>query len=248
VTIRKPLFEAAAFFFPFFCLGQYNGEMPVTPFFQIYPYFGLVGSLVVMLAVVISALRYRGRRSESYSLFNHFISELGEVGVSCAAAVFNTGLILGGILLLPFILGLGLTLNNTSAYLGTAAGTGAAIFCTLVGVYPMNNLTPHIRAAVWFFRTGLLTLLFFSLAVLVQPASIRSIPLYTVVFGIIGVTCYAAFLILLMRKPAASDDSTVLDPEAVPERPRFWLSAMLEWAVFFTTIFWFLSMAVAILL
>jgi hypothetical protein len=102
--------------------------------------------------------------------------------------------------------------------------------------------------AVWFFRSGLLTLLFFSLAILVQPAADQAIPLYTVGFGLIGVACYAAFLILLMRKPSANDSAAPLDPESVPERPRFWLSAALEWAVFFATILWFMSVALVILL
>jgi hypothetical protein len=237
-------------FFLLFSLRVYNyGSMISTSFSEIYPYFGVAGSLLVTLAMIAAGWRYRGRRGQRYSVFNHFISELGEVGVSQAAAVFNNGLILGGILLLPFIYGLGFTLGSTMAYIGMAAGTGAAVFCSLVGVYPMNNLTPHIRVAVWFFRTGLLTLLFFSLAILLQPTANRSIPLYTVGFGLTGVSCYAAFLILLMRKPAAVDETAApLDPQAIPERPHFWLSAALEWTVFFTTILWFMSIALVILL
>jgi hypothetical membrane protein len=214
---------------------------------QIYPFFGLTGTLIVTLAVIVSGLRYRGKRGEPYSIFNHFISELGEVGVSDGAAVFNRGLILGGMVLLPFVLGLGFTLDSVWAYLGMAAGVAAAIFCALVGVYPMNKLTPHVRAAVWFFRTGLLTLLFFSLAIALQPAEERVVPLYAAGFGLVGVGCYAAFLILLMRAPVVKEGASPLDPEAMPERPRFWLSAALEWAVFFATIFWFSVAALAIL-
>ena len=55
-----------------------------------YPWFGIGGSLLITACMVITGLAYRGRQGEKYSIFNHFISELGEVGVSKAAAVFNT--------------------------------------------------------------------------------------------------------------------------------------------------------------
>ena len=47
-----------------------------------YRYFGIAGSLVIFLAVLRSMAAYAGKRREEYSLLNHFISELGEEGVS----------------------------------------------------------------------------------------------------------------------------------------------------------------------
>ena len=58
---------------------------------------GFAGTGLVILAVFYSSLVYRGKRSERFSLLNHFISELGEVGISQAAWFFNSGLLLGGL-------------------------------------------------------------------------------------------------------------------------------------------------------
>ena len=68
--------------------------MTITASLAILRIFGTAGTGVIVLAIVYSALRYRGKRRERFSLLNHFISELGEVGVSSAAGVFNAGLIL----------------------------------------------------------------------------------------------------------------------------------------------------------
>lgn len=69
---------------------------------------GFLGSAIIVLGSLITAIPYRGKEGESYSILNHFISELGEVGVSRLAPVFNASLIAGGVVLLIFVLGLGL--------------------------------------------------------------------------------------------------------------------------------------------
>ena len=48
----------------------------------IFSYLAMAGTGIVVLAIVYAAWMYRGKRGERYSLLNHFISELGEVGVS----------------------------------------------------------------------------------------------------------------------------------------------------------------------
>ena len=45
-----------------------------------------------------------GTQHEPFSPLNHWISELGEVGVSRLAAVFNVGLVVGGICYALFML------------------------------------------------------------------------------------------------------------------------------------------------
>jgi len=61
-----------------------------------YAFFGLCGSLFIMFTMLVTGLVYRGKQGETYSVFNHYISELGEVGVSQWALLFNLGLIVGG--------------------------------------------------------------------------------------------------------------------------------------------------------
>lgn len=52
-------------------------------------YFGLAGAALVAACSLAAALAYAGPDGEPYSLLNHFISELGEVGVSPLAWLFN---------------------------------------------------------------------------------------------------------------------------------------------------------------
>ena len=154
---------------------------------QYYPHFGWIGSLIILCGCLLAAIPYKGRSGEKYSLLNHFISELGEISVSRLAKVFNSGLIIGGVLYLPFIAGLGLTLNSWSGYIGMAAGLIAAISSIFVGIYSMDRIEPHSKAAMTFFRFGLVTILFFTVAVFMQPSSERVIPLAVNIIGMIGI-------------------------------------------------------------
>ncbi len=101
--------------------------------------FGLAGTGVIILAIVISVLRYKGRCGERYSLLNHFISELGEAGVSPAAPVFNWGLIIGGVLVLPFMIGLGIAFQNLWGWIGTLAGVVSSLGVAGVGANLFDN-------------------------------------------------------------------------------------------------------------
>lgn len=209
-----------------------------------FKYFGLAGTVIILLAVIYSALGYQGRRQERYSLLNHFISELGEVGVSARAWVFNGAMIAAGLLLIPFIIGLGLVLGNVWGILSILAGLWAAISCSLVGVFPMNNLGPHSKAAISYFRGGLVMVVLFAVAIWLQPAGEVAVAGYANIFSLLAVAAYATFLVLLGRKPAKTEEAAPsFDPAAIPERPRFWLLPALEWAVFFSTVLWLFGVA-----
>ncbi len=58
--------------------------------------WGFAATGVLVVGALIPALSYRGKAGEPYSFLNHFISELGERGVSALAPVFNASLVLGG--------------------------------------------------------------------------------------------------------------------------------------------------------
>ena len=66
-------------------------------------YCGFLGCALIILGMTASAIAYRGRQGERYSPFNHFISELGERGTARLAAVFNGGVIAGGLCPLPLL-------------------------------------------------------------------------------------------------------------------------------------------------
>ena len=76
-------------------------------------YIGQAGVLILLLSALMPAAFYIGRENETYSFLNHFISELGEIGVSPFAYIFNGGLILGGICISSFMLGLAIHIGGS---------------------------------------------------------------------------------------------------------------------------------------
>ena len=199
--------------------------------------FGILGAGVALLGSVIAASVYSGKQGQRYSTFNHFISELGEVGVSRLAPVFNLSLILSGLALLPASLSLGLALPGLLAKLGLAAGVVSAVSLALVGVFPMNRIDPHGKAAVTYFRAGLAMVALFSLAIAFQPAERLILPRGYALAGVPALLAFGSFLVLIGRAYRDGDDEP-LGTEDV-QRPRFWLLAVVEWFVFLTVLLWF---------
>jgi hypothetical membrane protein len=213
---------------------------PLSFLTRIYPLLGMAGTALVSLAVLLSALIFSGKQAEPYSLLNHFISELGELGVSQAAWLFNLGLIIAGVLFIPCAVGLGLHLRSAWSLLGMAAGTGTGVFLAGVGVFPMNDLPPHAFTAMWFFRLGLMTVLLFGIAFAAQPRGKVRIRKPAILFSVVAVAAYAGFLVMAGRPNAMGASS--LDA-SFAHRPGLWPLAAAEWAVFFATILWFLGVS-----
>jgi hypothetical protein len=107
----------------------------------------------------------------------------------------------------------------------------------------MNKLSAHVKAAMTYFRAGLVMVFLFGLAIQFQPAGRSIIPRPANLLSLLAAVAYASFLFLPVFKKSDKKPTDILDPETEPERPRFWLLAILEWAVFFTTIFWLFGMA-----
>ena len=80
-------------------------------------YIGQAGILILLLSVLIAAAFYVGKQNETYSFLNHFISELGEKGVSPLANIFNGGLIVGGACISFFMLGLAMHIGINWKYI-----------------------------------------------------------------------------------------------------------------------------------
>jgi hypothetical protein len=201
--------------------------------------FGLLGTSLIILSVLVTAFFYHGWQGERFSLLNHFVSELGETGVSRLAKLFNFSFIIGVLVLVPFMIGLGWRLGTVLGWIAAGLGTIASLACSAVGVIPMNNLVPHRKAAMTFFRTGLLMILFFGLAILFQPQGRLVISPSANLLSVIAFCSYAAFLTLTAIKKPIRQGNGNLDPHEVWEkRPRVSLLTIFEWAIFFSTILW----------
>jgi len=214
--------------------------LPMT--FNILHIVGYTGTGLIFLAVLFPVFLYRGKRAERYSLLNHFISELGEVGISRAAWIFNAGLLLAGLVLLPYVVGLGIAFSSLLGWLGTVAGIIAVLGVAAVGVFPMNNVKPHKTAAITYFRAGLVMVFFFGLAIFFQPAGKAIFPHTANLLSLLAFLAYGAFLVWPLVSKKEQKPAETLDPEPESERPRIWALATLEWLVFFSTIAWLFGM------
>ena len=112
--------------------------MTRSPVDRLAIWAGLIGSSVIAIGSVVTALAYTGSKGQSYSPLNHFVSELGQLSVSRLAVVFNTSLIVGGVCFVVFILGLAAAGQGWLRYVYGLVGVIAGIFGALVGVFPMD--------------------------------------------------------------------------------------------------------------
>ncbi len=207
------------------------------PLFKRFHWYGFAGSGLMLACVVVSMVAYVGADGERFSPLNHFISELGHVGVSRFAGVFNTGLVVSGILYLPFSLGLGAVLGGWWAAAGTLAGVVSAVAVAGVGVFPMNDLPPHIAAAMLFFRSGLVAVLLFAVAIQRQRPDRKVIDRRANIAGLATVLAFAVFIAWIETRPGGS---TGFQVSAFSDRPAVWPSAILEWSILATLVAWFI--------
>ena len=213
-------------------IERYRERFPLKRF----ALFGMAGSIVVLACILVPMAAYAGRAGERFSPLNHFISELGEAGVSRLAPVFNAGLVAAGVLYVPFVLGLGAAVGGWWAAAGTLAGLVSAVSVACVGFFPMNNLAPHIAAAMTFFRSGLVTVLLFGVAIQLQRADRRVIDRRANLAGIAALAAFAAFIAWIELQPGGSAG---FHPSVFAGRPAVWTSAVLEWLVLAAVIAWF---------
>ena len=205
---------------------------------------GAAGAGIILAGSLLAALFYRGRLGEAYNPLNHFVSELGEVGISSAAWAFNGGLLIGGVLLVIFLAGLGRRIGGWLGALFGAVGLACGICGTAVGAVPMNNLLPHIFWARSFFNLGLGTMLFFSLiALLGRPG----LPRHLAIPGIAATAAFGAFLAI--PQPTASAGGDILAAVTAmlnAPRPAVWAPAIFEWLAVLAVLGWALSVALTL--
>jgi hypothetical membrane protein len=160
--------------------------------------------------------------SEPFSMFNHYVSELGELGVSEFALMFNVGLMLAGFFFFPFMIGLGLYLENSIGKIAAIFGAISAVSIVLVGVFPMNYESMHGITAISFFLSGLVMTILWALALLTQKEEVK-LPKFLSLGGFITAAIFALFL-FGSWEPFSSI------------RPDFSMRTTLEWAIYFAIV------------
>jgi len=202
---------------------------------------GIIGPLSISLGILISGLGYIGVQGQHYSPLNHFVSELGQVGVSDLALAFNLALILGGIFNTGFLVYLAFQVQNWTRYPLLVLGSLASIFGALVGIYPMNYIDQHIFVALTFFDLGLIIALLYSLVFLFGKN--HPFPRWLAIPGLFNT---AAFLIFINFPPQFEKGVEFQDGMGglLLNRPDIIPLAIMEWIVISGIIFWFLIMGI----
>jgi len=199
---------------------------------------GVFGSAAIAIGSVVSAIAYSGTQSEQYSPLTHWVSELGQVGVSALASVFNAGLIVGGVCFAVFITALGATRRTRLASLYVPIGIAAGIAGSLVGVYPMNDLDLHGIAALTFFNLGWICVGLASWD-FVRRREAR-FPRWLAIIGALTVAAFIGFLAVLL--PLLGGEGLGA-PDVRPQ--TFWIVPTLEWAVVIGILVWTFATSVS---
>ena len=107
----------------------------------------------------------------------------------------------------------------------------------------MDKMKEHIVVAGAFFRGGVLMVLLFSLALVLQNAESQVVPRALGLVGMIPVLAFGVFLGLMWS--VRDQDQHTLDT-ADKTRPRVSKFAISEWSIFFAFILWILVLALSI--
>jgi hypothetical membrane protein len=188
---------------------------------------GLVGAAIMVLVSVVTAIAYTGTDGEAYSPFNHFVSELGRPSVSELATVFNIGLIVAGLCLVAFAIGLRPHVAGAWGWAVMAIGIVAGLFAAMVGVFPMGTAI-HTPVAGVFFLSAMLMALVFSVALVAGQAP--AMPRWLLWPGAVAVTASLAFLVFV------ATGGLGIGPPA--ERPAFLAVTTVEWLAIVATAVW----------
>lgn len=140
---------------------------------------GLCGIVtpVLISAFILSAIYL----SPWFDWMENALSDLGVNGV--AAVLFNTGLILSGLLTLIFAFGLRETLRDRkSNQIGVAILMLAAVALSCIGFFPETVKPLHFYFSVAFFVLLSISLLTIGFTVTLQPSR-RGIGLFTLLLG-----------------------------------------------------------------
>lgn len=204
---------------------------------------GVLGVTWIALGMLVSAIFYRGRLGEPFNPLNHFVSELGEVGVAPLAAAFNAGLILGGLCMAFAVIGLALQVGGRW---GLSLG-GVGIWCglsgMLVGIFPMNNLLPHIFWSMSFFNTGLLVVVIFSLAAFFGQ---RRLPRWLVLPALLPIAALISFTFLPQSLQHTGNPLASATAAVITSRPALLSMAVFEWLAILSIMLWALILALVL--
>ena len=197
---------------------------------KIAPIAGLLVLLIISVCFSFTIATYQDERY-AYSIFNHFISELGHTQGSPYYYFFSFALCSAGIGCAIMLTGLHSYLDSKISSIALFFGLISSLACFMVGVFPADTqLRPHLLAALVFFVGNLITAGLFSWAITKNE---QSIPIR---YALPGFTVFIIGIIFLAL-PTESVVEFLKNREAYI-RPIYWANAIFEWLVFFSLMVW----------
>lgn len=201
-------------------------------------WLGLGSIGVILVAMAITAIPYRGYAGEAYSPLNHFVSELGEIAASRLAWVFNLGIVVGGAGMGVFLILATRELTGRYRTALTMAAVVAGVSGSLVGVFPMDYHATHRVVSDAFFLSGSAVAVIFTSWLAAGPRS--NFPRLLLAPGCFAISVLAAFVAVYSTYHPADPDARILDRAAV------WSVPLLEWASLISLLLLLVSVAVTL--
>ncbi|MGH1337498.1 MAG: DUF998 domain-containing protein [Aureispira sp.] len=207
---------------------------------KIAPLAGLCTCLILYSVIIFAAIAYIGQQGETYSIFNHFISELGSTKFSARYIIYNSGIVFGAIAFGLFVYGLSAYTSTKLSRIGVFIGVFSAFLCMGVGLVPEDNRIPHLILALGFFFMATLSVSIFSWSILKEAKN--PFPRYAALHGFMIPVAFVLFMSMPKGLMAVKRDAGPLF-----ERPEIWALPFLEWIVFAFMTTWILVMSIKML-
>lgn len=204
---------------------------------KIAPIAGFATCVILYTVIIIAAIPYIGQQGESYSIFNHFISELGSTRFSAQHFIYNNGIILSSLGFGLFTLGLAQYADTKTSRIAVRLGVISSLLCVGVGLVPEDNRIPHLILALSFFSLMALSTTIFSWSIWKEEAN--PFPKLTALHGFTIPMAFVLFMCMPKGLMAIKRDAGPLF-----ERPEIWWLPFLEWVIFVTLTSWILVISV----
>jgi len=205
------------------------------------PVCGMIGPGIIAVGMIISTLAYSGVEGQAYNPLNHFVFELGEVGVSSLSGAFNWSLIFGGLITIPFMIYLAGQIQFWLRWPLGILGVMTAVFAVLVGIFPMNYVNPHTFAALTFFNLGLAVAILYSLVILFS--SRQPFPNWLAIPGVLYALTFTWFSFFPLAIPVEFDFEVGM-AQFLSNRPDILALAIIEWVMVLAILIWILLMGI----
>ena len=158
-------------------------KLKISMLLRIAGLCGVVGP-IISLSFIALAVNYS-------PWFNWFNNALSDLGVNEAALIFNSGLIIGGILTTIFAIGLmQIFRKQVLGFIGAFTLVLSSISLCAIGIFPESAGRIHFYVSVAFFALLVISLFFIGVA-LVRKSSQRYFGFFSILAGLVAVAAWA---------------------------------------------------------